>query len=69
MIKNEQELQGTTERIAYFQRRLAQLRMNAAPDEFPIVASGYRSEIERMQAEVLDYLTRPIAESARAGAA
>jgi hypothetical protein len=58
LIQNDQELAGTQERIAYFQRLLAQLRVTATPEEFAYVASGYRAEIERMQAAVLDYLTR-----------
>jgi hypothetical protein len=62
LIQNDQELEGTQDRIAYFQRLLAQLRVTATPEEFPLVASGYRAEIERMQAEVLDYLTRHVSE-------
>lgn len=62
MIRNDDELQVTQERIAYFQRLLAQLRVTAKPDEFPAVASGYRAEIERMQEEVLDYLTQHASE-------
>jgi hypothetical protein len=62
LIQNDQELEGTQDRIAYFQRLLAQLRVTATPEEFPFVASGYRAEIERMQAEVLDYLTRHVSE-------
>ena len=58
MIQNDQELTVTQERIAYFQRLLAQLRVTATPEEFPAVASGYRTEIVRMQDEVLEYLTR-----------
>ena len=58
MIHNDQELAVTQERIAYFQRMLAQLRVTASPEEFPAVASGYRAEIVRMQDEVLAYLTR-----------
>jgi hypothetical protein len=58
MIHNDQELTVTQERIAYFQRVLAQLRVAASPEEFPAVASGYRTEIVRMQDEVLAYLTR-----------
>jgi hypothetical protein len=58
MIHNDQELQATQERIAYFQRLLAQLRVTATPAEFPLVASGYRAEVVRMQDEVLAYLTR-----------
>ena len=58
MIHNDHELQATQERIAYFQRVLAQLRVTATPEEFPLVASGYRAEVVRMQDEVLTYLTR-----------
>jgi len=64
MIHNDQELQTTQERIAYFQRVLAQLRVTATPREFPFVASGYRAEIVRMQDEVLEYLTRHASEPA-----
>lgn len=60
MITNDQELRATQERIAQFQRWLAQIRQTARPDEFDAVAGGYRLEIERMQAEVLDYLLRPL---------
>lgn len=60
MISNDQELQVTQERIGQFQRWLAQLRQTARPEEFEAVASGYRLEIERMQAEVLEYLLRPM---------
>ena len=58
MIHNDQELAVTQDRIAYFQRLLAELRVTARPEEFPAVASGYRAEIVRMQDEVLAYLTR-----------
>ena len=58
MIHNDQELEATQERMAYFQRLLAQLRVTATPEEFPAVASGYRAELVRMQEEVLAYLTR-----------
>lgn len=58
MIQNDQEMATTQERIAYFQRLLAQLRVTATPEEFPAVASGYRAEIVQMQDEVLEYLTR-----------
>ena len=58
MIKNDKELKVTQDRIAYFEKLLAQLRLSASPEEFPAVASGYRTEVEVMQQEVLDYLTR-----------
>jgi hypothetical protein len=65
MIWNDQELEGTQKRIARFHRLLAQFRASTRPDEFPAVAGGYRSEIERMQKEVLEYLTRHVSESVR----
>lgn len=58
MIGNDKELTVTQERIDYFLRLLAELRVSSRPEEFPLVAGGYRSEVERMQREVLDYLTK-----------
>jgi hypothetical protein len=58
MIHNDRELQATQDRNSYFQQLLAQLRVTSDPDEFPMVASGYRAEMEKMQQEVLAYLTR-----------
>lgn len=65
MIMNDQELKVAQERIAQFQRWLAQLRQTARPEEFEAVTGGYRLEIERMQAEVLEYLLRPLPEEQR----
>jgi hypothetical protein len=45
-------------RIDHFLNPLGQLRITCRPDEFPLVAGGYRAEVEKMQREVLDYLTR-----------
>jgi hypothetical protein len=69
MIHNDQELEAMQERIAYFYRLLSQLRVTAKPEEFPAVASGYRTEIARMQEEVLAYLTRHASEPTPAEAA
>lgn len=66
MITNDDELRTTQERIAYFQNLLAQFRMTARPEEFPLVAGGYRAEIEKMQKETLDYLTQFAGEPALA---
>jgi hypothetical protein len=60
MIANETELLITQQRIAKFQGWLVDLRKTARPEEFSAVTSGYRLEIERMQAEVLDFLLRPV---------
>jgi hypothetical protein len=47
---------------------LARLRITARPEELALVTSGYRAEVERMQREVLDYLTLPATTpTARAG--
>ncbi|GMR22356.1 MAG: hypothetical protein BMS9Abin37_0701 [Acidobacteriota bacterium] len=59
MIQNEKELEVTRGRIEQFQRWLSQIREKAGSDDFDSMASGYRLEIERMQAEVMDYLLRP----------
>ena len=59
MITNDQELTATRERIAKFQSWLVQMRQTARPEEFDSVAGGYRLEIERMQAEEMEYLLRP----------
>lgn len=60
MIASDQELQVTQKRIARLQQWLMQIRQTARPEEFEAVTSGYRLEIERMQAEILDYLLRPV---------
>lgn len=63
MIANDEELRVTQERIARFQHWLAEMRRKARPEEFQAMASGYRLEVERMQAEVMDYLLRPVTAS------
>jgi len=60
MITKDQELRVTQERIAHLQHWLVQIRQTARPEEFEAVASSYRLEIEWMQAEVLEYLLRPL---------
>lgn len=60
MINTDQELEVTKQRIAKFQEWLVKFRQTARPTEFDALASGYRLEIEKMQAEVLDYLLRPL---------
>jgi hypothetical protein len=61
LINDEKELKTTQQRIVRFQRWLAQMRQTARAGEFEAAADGYRLEVERMQAEVLDYLLRPAA--------
>ena len=58
MIKNDQELQVTRERIARFEDQLAHLRkMETNPANYHASASGFLAEIDRMQLEVREYLS------------
>ncbi|MBW3622838.1 MAG: hypothetical protein KY468_05445 [Armatimonadetes bacterium] len=58
MIRNDQELQVTLERIAYFQAQVAQLRkVETHPANYHAAVSGFLSEIDRMQLEVREYLS------------
>lgn len=66
MIRNDQELKVTQERIAYLVDLLGRLRKNSRPEELALVTTGYRAEVERMQREMLDYLTQPMAQAAKA---
>ena len=62
MIKNVEELEITRQRIEQFQQLLTQIRQTAASSDFESMASGYRLEIEKMQADVMDYLLRPVSD-------
>lgn len=53
----------TCERISYFLDVMARLRVGSRPEELALVSGGYRAEVERMQREVLDYLTQPAAKA------
>lgn len=64
MIDSDKELSVTRERLARLERLLETLRKTARPEEWPALSSGYRLEIERMQGEILDYLTQPVPSAA-----
>ncbi len=58
MIANDQELQTTLERIAWFQNQVAHLRKTETnPVNYRAAVSGFLAEIDRMQLEVRDYLS------------
>jgi len=63
MIHNDHELTVTRERITDFLDLLARLRVKSRPEELALVSGGYRAEVERMQRDVLDYLTQPAAKA------
>ncbi|MBW3542250.1 MAG: hypothetical protein KY476_18440 [Planctomycetes bacterium] len=66
MIQSDQEVKVTQERVSYLLDLLAQLRSSTRPEELALVAGGYRAEVERMQREMLDYLTQPAGTAAKA---
>jgi hypothetical protein len=59
MIQNDEELKVTRDRISYLLDLLARLRITSRAEEWHLVSGGHRAEVERMQREVLDYLTPP----------
>lgn len=69
MIHNDTELQGTQERIAFFSRLVANMSQVEKPENFKYMASGYLAEIEKMHAEVMEYLSRHASEPAPSEAA
>lgn len=57
MIRNDQELRITLERIQHFQRQVIYLRqIETNPSNYRLSVSGYLAELDRMQLEVRDYL-------------
>ena len=58
MIRNDEELQAMWKRMSWFQGQLALLRQQESnPANYHASASGFLSEIERMQIEVREYLS------------
>jgi len=69
MIHSDIELKCTQERIAYFEGLVAQFRVSVPRENFPAMAEGYLAEIEKMHAEVMEYLSRHASEPVPAEAA
>jgi hypothetical protein len=58
VIKNDQELEATLERIRHFQGLIAHLRkVETNPTNYRLSASGFLSEIDKMQLEVREYFS------------
>ena len=58
MTTNDQQLQTTLDRVAWFQKQVANLRRtetNAA--NYRAAVSGFIAEIDRMQLDVREYLS------------
>lgn len=57
MIKNDQELEVTLDRITHFQKQVAHLRHTETnPHNYRLSVRGYLVELDRMNLEVRDYL-------------
>jgi hypothetical protein len=58
MIADDQQLQTTLDRIAWFQRQVVALRRSEAnPANYRAASAGFLVEIDRMQREVREYLS------------
>ena len=58
MLKNDQELEVTLERIRYFQRQVEKLRQaETNPQNYRLSAVGYLAEIDRMNLQVRESLS------------
>jgi hypothetical protein len=67
MIANDQQLETTLERIAWFQQQVAHLRKTETnPVNYRAAVSGFLAEIDRMQLEVREYFSFLPVESAGA---
>ena len=64
MIKSDEELKTTMERITRFQQQVMAVRDVATSSEnYRASAGGYLAEIDRMMLEVRDYLWVPPAKA------
>lgn len=58
MIQNNLEFEATLERIRYFQQQVEKLReVETNPQNYRLSASGFLSEIDRMNLEVREFLS------------
>jgi len=58
MIKNDQELEATLDRIRHFQAQVKHLRNTETnPTNYRLSSSGFIAEIDKMQLEVREYLS------------
>ena len=70
MIQNDIELKATQDRIAWFESLVAQFRVaDMSPAEFKLMSGSYLAEIEKMHAEVMEYLGKHASEDESAEAA
>ena len=58
MIQNNQEFEGTLERIEHFQKIVEKLKaFETNPRNYELSAGGFLTEIDQMNLEVREYLS------------
>jgi len=58
VLKNDNELDVTRDRIRYFQDQVERLRLvETNPHSYRLSAGGYLAEIDRMNLEIREYLS------------
>lgn len=57
-MKTDVELQAAQEYVLRFERLLAAARSTYSSDAYEAMASNYLAEIERVNAEIIEYLRR-----------
>ena len=58
MIRNDTELQAAQERIRCFERVLAEARRTYSAANYRAMVEGYLLQIDQLQAEIREYLSR-----------
>jgi hypothetical protein len=58
MIRNDDELRTTLERISKFQAQVSRIReVESSPENYHASVSGFLSELDRMNLDVREYLS------------
>jgi hypothetical protein len=57
MIRNDQELEATRNRVRYFEQQVEKLRqVESNPRNYRLSAGGYLAEVDRMNREIREFL-------------
>ena len=59
MIRNDRELAAAQGQIAQLQKVLLESRDSLPAEDFKLLARSSRLIVERLQRQILDYLTKP----------
>ena len=64
-IRDDIDLRNAKRRQSCMMDLILELRDTTTPEDFALLSREYRTEIERIQREILEYLTRPIPEQTK----